>query len=65
MQVSEAMLRAMEQTMRTEIPITQYLEFSVDRFSSEGLVLQTPLAANINHKGTVFGGSLNKKYAPI
>lgn len=42
-----------------ELPITQSLGIGVRSASAGGVVLTMPLAANRNHKGTVFAGSLN------
>jgi thioesterase domain-containing protein len=42
-----------------ELPITQSLGIGVRSASAAGVVLTMPLAANRNHKGTVFAGSLN------
>lgn len=53
---SVAMLQA---TLATEIPITQHLGLRVARYDADGLALAAPLAPNINHKETVFAGSLN------
>jgi thioesterase domain-containing protein len=51
-------LRALEHTLHTEIPLTRAMGVSVRRFDADGLVLGAPLALNINHKKTAFGGSL-------
>lgn len=42
-----------------ELPITQSLRIRVLRADESGVLLALPLAANRNHKGTVFAGSLN------
>lgn len=49
----------LEAQIRTDIPITRHLQFSIAACDAEGLTLRAPLSANINHKGTVFGGSLS------
>lgn len=50
---------ALSQVLADELPITQSLGIGVVRASPGQVVLGLPLAANRNHKGTVFAGSLN------
>lgn len=52
-------LQELQATLYHEIPITQYLGISVDSYIDGCLVLKAPLDPNINHKRTVFAGSLN------
>jgi thioesterase domain-containing protein len=40
------------------IPITRHLQVHVDSYDGHSIRLSAPLAANINHRDTVFGGSL-------
>lgn len=47
------------QVLADELPITQSLGIAVREASAGRVVLTLPLAANRNHKGTVFAGSLN------
>ncbi len=54
-----ALLEWLEATIHHEIPITQQLGVQVEAFDRRGLVLSAPLDRNVNHKATVFGGSLN------
>ena len=54
-----ALLEALRQTLRTEMPVTQHLGIEVASYRGGVLTLRAPLAANVNHKGTAFGGSLN------
>lgn len=42
-----------------EIPLTRAIEVSVRECSFRRVVLAAPLAPNINHKRTAFGGSLH------
>jgi thioesterase domain-containing protein len=51
--------QALQETLAHEIPITQHLAIRVVNYDQTGLVLQAPLAPNINHKQTAFAGSLN------
>lgn len=44
--------------MHKLIPITRQLGIKVVSYDGERLKLGAPLAANINHQGSVFGGSL-------
>ena len=52
-------VEALQQTLYDEIPITQQLRVVVGDYDGACLTLQAPLAENINHKGTIFAGSLN------
>ncbi|MGH7559546.1 MAG: YiiD C-terminal domain-containing protein [Gemmatimonadales bacterium] len=45
--------------LATELPITQHLGIEVVRLDESGVELRLPLAANRNHKGALFAGSLN------
>lgn len=40
------------------IPLVQHMQLRVVSWDSAGLALSAPLAANRNHEGTAFGGSL-------
>lgn len=50
---------ALSRVLAEELPITQSLGVGVIEATPERVVLGLPLAANRNHKGTVFAGSLN------
>jgi thioesterase domain-containing protein len=54
-----APLEALRATLRNEMPVTQYLGIEPASYHGGVLTLRAPLAANVNHKGTAFGGSLN------
>jgi len=43
--------------LQREIPITKVLGFSIQSLSEESAICSLPLNPNINHKGTLFGGS--------
>ena len=53
------LLRALRAKLRRDMPITKALGLRVVGNEGGGLVLSSPLAPNINHKGTAFAGSLN------
>jgi len=48
-----------QELLHSKIPITRALGVRVENYDGERLVLSAPLAANVNHLGTAFGGSLN------
>ena len=52
-------LRALQDALDAEIPITAAIGLKVAGFDSGALTLAAPLAPNINHKDTAFAGSLN------
>jgi thioesterase domain-containing protein len=56
--VDRIALNHLEQTLHHEIPLTRAMGIRVVCFDEQGLMLSAPLAANINHKHTAFGGSL-------
>ena len=49
----------LEQRLHRDIALTQHMGLRVEEHSEIGLVLSAPLAKNLNHKQTAFGGSLN------
>lgn len=51
-------LQTLEATLHREIPLTRAMGIRVMRVDAAGLTLAAPLAANLNHKRTAFGGSL-------
>lgn len=51
--------RRIQELFYSEMPITRALGVVVESYDGERLVLTAPLAANANHLGTAFGGSLN------
>lgn len=50
---------ALEEYLNEHIPISSAMGVSVDLASTNQIVLKAPFANNINHKKTVFGGSLH------
>lgn len=42
----------------THIPLVRHMQVQVADWNAHGLTLSAPLAANVNHEGTAFGGSL-------
>jgi thioesterase domain-containing protein len=57
--VTSDLLRQLQQTMHSEIPLIRAIGIRAVAYDHEGLSLSAPLAQNINDKGTVFSGSLN------
>lgn len=47
----------LETYLHAHIPLSKAMQVSVVQASPEGVVLSAPLAPNINHRDTVFGGS--------
>lgn len=45
--------------LHRKIPITRAMGVQVADYTGDRLVLTAPLAVNVNHLGTAFGGSLN------
>ncbi|MCC2646952.1 MAG: hypothetical protein K0R02_1017 [Rickettsiaceae bacterium] len=50
---------ALEKYIYKNIPISLSLGVKIDDATSDEIILTAPLEANINHKNTVFGGSLH------
>ncbi len=48
----------LENLLKTEIPIAAHLAIHSLHLANDELTLTLPLTPNINHKGTLFGGSL-------
>ena len=48
----------LEALWSSEIPMARAMEARVERLDANGLVASAPLAANVNHMGTAFGGGL-------
>ncbi|MGH7936421.1 MAG: YiiD C-terminal domain-containing protein [Chthoniobacterales bacterium] len=51
-------LHETEEFLYAKIPLTRAMQVRVESYDENGLVLTAPLAANHNHLGTAFGGSL-------
>lgn len=52
-------VKELEKYLYEQIPASKLLEVGVKYCSSSKIELKAPLAPNINHKNTVFGGSLS------
>jgi thioesterase domain-containing protein len=51
--------RWLTDTLTRQIPLGAAMGLSIRRLDEEGLVLDLPLAPNINDKGTAFGGAMS------
>jgi thioesterase domain-containing protein len=51
-------IRRLKAWMNAEIPLTRHIDVRIAGYDQDTLTLLAPLAANSNHKGTAFGGSL-------
>lgn len=58
MNARDAQLDWLDATLQREIPLTRAMGVTAVRNDDAGLVLRAPLAPNLNHKHTAFGGSL-------
>ena len=47
----------LEAYLHGHIPLSAAMQVSVDAVDADGVTLRAPLAPNINHRDTVFGGS--------
>ena len=52
------LIATLEHTLHSEIPLSQAMGIRVVNYDGASLCLTAPLAPNINHKSTAFGGSL-------
>ena len=50
-------LQVLEKYLHDHIPLSKAMQVSVVSVSEDAVVLSAPLAPNINHRDTVFGGS--------
>lgn len=55
---ASADLRAVERYLHTHIPVTRAMKVAVRAITPDGVRLSAPLEPNINHRNTVFGGSV-------
>jgi thioesterase domain-containing protein len=51
--------RQIQALLHSKIPITRSMGVKVEDYDGERLILSAPLAKNVNHLGTAFGGSLH------
>jgi thioesterase domain-containing protein len=49
--------RALEDYLHAHIPLSRAMQVAVEAVGADEVVLRAPLAPNINHRETVFGGS--------
>ncbi|MGZ3160114.1 MAG: YiiD C-terminal domain-containing protein, partial [Burkholderiaceae bacterium] len=47
----------LEQYLHDHIPLSRAMQVSVVSVQSDSVILRAPLAPNINHQDTIFGGS--------
>jgi thioesterase domain-containing protein len=57
--MSERRRRETEEFLHRQIPLTKAMQVALEADDERGLVLSAPLAANHNHLGSAFGGSLS------
>ncbi|MBT9316045.1 thioesterase domain-containing protein [Leptothoe spongobia TAU-MAC 1115] len=50
---------AVEQYLHEHIPLSKAMEVTVTSIDQTSVILSAPLAPNINHRNTVFGGSIS------
>ena len=55
----DAVAAALSQYLQDHLPLTAAMQVSVAAASPTGIELRVPLAANINHEQTAFGGSIS------
>ncbi len=48
----------LQEVFHSEIPITKYMGLTVRHLSADAITVCAPLAPNMNHKSTAFGGSI-------
>ncbi len=53
-----SLLQELESTLLRDIPLTRSMGLQVADYNEHGLFIRAPLAPNINHAETAFGGSL-------
>lgn len=56
--VDDGLLRQLETTLHSHIPVTRAMGVRVQAWNEKGLQISAPLAPNVNHLATAFGGSL-------
>ncbi len=56
--VDDAILKDLESSLHRDIPLTRSMGLQVIECNGHGLLIRAPLAPNINHASTAFGGSL-------
>lgn len=56
--IAESLLKQLESSLHRDIPLTRSMGLQVVECNGHGLLIRAPLAPNINHAATAFGGSL-------
>ncbi len=56
---SQLSLKALNEYIHREIPITRHMEFKACTISNTLVEIEAPLDPNINHRHSAFGGSLS------
>ena len=56
--MSEDLFEQIETTIHSEIPLSVSMGIRLVSFDERSVIIEAPLAPNINHKATAFGGSL-------
>lgn len=51
-------MESLESALHAQIPISRHMGIKVTSYDGQTLVLEAPLANNINHQQSAFGGSL-------
>ena len=54
----DALRIALQEQVRVDIPITDWMQLEITAWDSDSLRMFAPLAPNVNDKGCAFGGSL-------
>jgi thioesterase domain-containing protein len=54
-----SLVRQIQELLHSKMPLTRAMGVRVEAYDGARLILSAPLAANVNHLGTAFGGSLN------
>jgi thioesterase domain-containing protein len=54
-----SLAQQIQELLHSKIPITRAMGVKVENYDGQRLVLSAPLAENVNHLGTAFGGSLH------
>jgi thioesterase domain-containing protein len=56
--INDALLKDLETSLHRDIPMSRSMGLEVVECNGHGLLIRAPLAPNINHAATAFGGSL-------
>ncbi len=56
--IAKEKAKTLENYIRSNIPLTDFMDFSISELSSNSIELTAPIAPNGNHYNTAFGGSI-------